>query len=59
MKKKRKMKHKLPPHNMVVIHQVGLDLYTLSYVKYMDHDVQQCIKYNLSSEDIAQFLGNN
>ena len=53
------MKQKLPPHNMIVVHQVGLDLYTVSYVKYVDHDVQQCIKYNLSSEDVAQFLGNN
>ena len=44
---------------MVVVDKVGLDLYTLSYVKYTDHDIQQCIKYNLSSEDIAQFLGNN
>lgn len=53
------MKQKLPPHNMIVVHQVGLDLYTLSYVKYVDHDVQQYIKYNLSAEDVAQFLGNN
>jgi hypothetical protein len=50
---------KLPPHNMIVIHQVGLDLYNLSYVKYIDHDIVQYIKHNLSSEDIAQFLGNN
>ena len=53
------MKQKLPPHNMVLVSQVGLDLYTLSYVKYIDNDVQQCIKYNLSAEDVAQFLGNN
>jgi hypothetical protein len=44
---------------MVVVDKVGLDLYTLSYVKYEECDIQQCIKYNLSSEDIAQFLGNN
>lgn len=53
------MKQKLPPHNMIVVHQVGLDNYTLSYVKYVDHDVHQYIKYNLSAEDVAQFLGNN
>jgi len=53
------MKQKLPPHNMIVVLQVGLDLYTVSYVKYVDHDVQQCIKYNLSAEDVAQYLGNN
>ena len=50
---------KLPPHNMIVIHQIGLDLFSLSYVKYIDHDIVQYIKHNLSSEDIAQFLGNN
>ncbi len=44
---------------MIVVHQVGLDMYILSYVKYVDHDVEQCIKYNLSAEDVAQFLGNN
>ena len=53
------MKQKLPPHNMIVVVQVGLDLYRLSYVKYMDHDVVQHVKCNLSSEDVAQFLGNN
>ena len=53
------MKQKLPPHNMVVVHQVGLDLYALSYVMYVDHDVVQCVKHNLSAEDVAQFLGNN
>ena len=53
------MKQKLPPHNMIVVLQVGLDLYTVSYVKYVDHDVEQCIKYNLSAEDVAQILGNN
>lgn len=53
------MKQKLPPHNMIVVHQVGLDLYTVSYVKYIDHDVVQHIKYNLSAEDVAQILGNN
>jgi hypothetical protein len=53
------MKQKLPPHNMIVIHQIGLDLYTISYVKYEECDIHQCIKYNLSSEDISQFLGNN
>ena len=53
------MKQKLPPHNMIVVVQVGLDLYTLSYVKYEECDVHQCIKYNLSSEDVSQFLGNN
>ena len=50
---------KLPPHNMVLVVQVGLDLYDLSYVKYIDHDVVQYVKHNLSSEDVAQFLGNN
>ena len=44
---------------MIVVLQVGLDMYTLSYVKYVDHDVVQHIKYNLSAEDVAQFLGNN
>ncbi len=53
------MKQKLPPHNMIVIVQVGLDLYTLSYVKYEECDIQQYIKYDLSSEDVSQFLGNN
>ena len=53
------MKEKLPPHNMIVVHQIGLDMYTLSYVKYVDHDVVQHIKYNLSAEDVAQYLGNN
>ena len=53
------MKQKLPPHNMIVIHQVGLDLYNVSYVKYVDHDVVQHVKCNLTSEDVAQFLGNN
>ena len=52
------MKQKLPPHNMIVIHQVVLDLYNVSYVKYVDHDVQQYIKYDLSAEDVAQILGN-
>ena len=46
------MKQKLPPHNMIVVVQVGLDLYTLSYVKYMDHDVVQHVKHNLNAEDI-------
>ena len=53
------MKQKLPPHNMIVVVQVGLDLYNLSYVKYMDHDVVQYVKHNLNAEDVAQFLGNN
>ena len=60
------MKHKLPPHNMVVVNKVGLDLFNISYVKYFQRntfldsfEIQQCIKYNLSSEDVAQFLGNN
>lgn len=53
------MKQKLSPHNMIVIVQVGLDLYTLSYVRYVDHDVVQHVKHNLNAEDIAQFLGNN
>jgi hypothetical protein len=44
---------------MIVVHQVGLDMYTLSYVKYVDHDVVQHIKYDLSAEDVAQYLGNN
>lgn len=44
---------------MIVVHQIGLDMYTLSYVKYVDHDVVQHIKYNLSAEDVAQYLGNN
>lgn len=44
---------------MVVVHQVGLDLFTLSYVKYVDNDIEQYIKYNLSAEDVAQILGNN
>jgi len=52
------MKHKLPPHNMVVVNKVGLDLYNISYVKYVDHDVIQLIKHNLSAEDVAQLLGN-
>ena len=60
------MKQKLPPHNMVLIVQVGLDLFNISYVKYFQRntfldsfEMQQSIKYNLSSEDISQFLGNN
>ncbi len=53
------MKQKLPPHNMIVIHQIGLDLYSLSYVQYVDHDVVQYVKHDLNAEDIAQFLGNN
>ena len=44
---------------MIVVYQVGLDLYTVSYVKYVEHDVQQFIKHNLSAEDVAQLLGNN
>lgn len=44
---------------MVVVDKVGLDLYNVSYVKYVDHDVVQYVKCNLSSEDVAQFLGNN
>ena len=44
---------------MVVVDKVGLDLYTLSYVKYVDHDVVQYVKHDLNAEDIAQFLGNN
>jgi hypothetical protein len=60
------MKQKLPPHNMVVVVQVGLDLFNISYIKYFQRntfldsfEIQQCIKYNLSSEDVSQFLGNN
>ena len=53
------MKQKLPPHNMVVVHQVGLDLYALSYVMYVDDDAVHYVKHNLSAEDVAQFLGNN
>jgi len=53
------MKQKLPSHNMIVVHIVGLDLYALSYVIYVDHDVVQCVKHNLSAEDVAQYLGNN
>jgi hypothetical protein len=52
------MKQKLPPHNMVVVNKIGFDLYNISYVKYVDHDVVQHIKYNLSAEDVAQILGN-
>ena len=51
---------------MVLIVQVGLDLFNISYVKYFQRntfldsfEMQQSIKYNLSSEDISQFLGNN
>jgi len=44
---------------MIVIHQIGLDLYSLSYVKYVYHDVVQYVKHDLNAEDIAQFLGNN
>ena len=53
------MKTKWPSHNMIVVVQVGLDLYTVSYVKYVDNEIQQYIKHNLSADDIAQFLGNN
>ena len=53
------MKQKLSPHNMIVIVQVGLDLFTLSYVRYVDHDVVQHVKHNLKAEDVSQFLGNN
>ncbi len=60
------MKQKLPPHNMVVVVQVGLDLFNISYIKYFQRntfldsfEIQQYIKYNLSSEDVSQFLGNN
>ena len=53
------MKIKWLPHNMIVVNKVGLDLFNVSYVKYVDHDVIQLIKYNLSAEDVAQFLGNN
>ena len=44
---------------MVVVDKVGLDLYTLSYVKYIDNEIQQYIKYDLSADDVAQFLGAN
>ena len=44
---------------MIVIVKVMLDLYTVSYVKYVDNEIQQHIKYDLSADDIAQFLGNN
>lgn len=51
---------------MVVVVQVGLDLFNISYIKYFQRntfldsfEIQQCIKYNLSSEDVSQFLGNN
>ena len=53
------MRTKWPSHNMIVVVQVGLDLYTVSYVKYVDNEIQQYIKYDLSADDIAQFLGNN
>ena len=53
------MKVKFPPHNMIAIDKVGLDLYNVSYVKYVDHDIIQLIKYGLSAEDVSQFLGNN
>jgi len=60
------MNLKLPTHNMIVIVQVGLDLFNISYVKYFQRntfldsfEIQQCIKYDLSSEDVSQFLGNN
>jgi len=53
------MKTKWPSHNMIVIVQVGLDLFNISYVKYTDHEVIQLIKYDLSAEDVAQFFGNN
>ena len=53
------MKTRWPSHNMIVIVQVMLDLYTVSYVKYVDNEIQQYIKYDLSADDIAQFLGNN
>jgi len=43
---------------MIVIDKVGLDLYNISYVKYLDHDIVQLIKYGLSAEDVAQMLGN-
>lgn len=44
---------------MIAIDKVGLDLYNVSYVKYVDHDIIQLIKYGLSAEDVSQFLGNN
>jgi hypothetical protein len=51
---------------MIVIVQVGLDLFNISYVKYFQRntfldsfEIQQCIKYHLTSEDVSQFLGNN
>ncbi len=44
---------------MIVVNKVGLDLFNISYVKYTDHDVIQLIKYDLSAEDVSQFLGNN
>ena len=53
------MKTKWPPHNMIVVNKIGLDLFNVSYVKYTDHDVIQLIKYDLSAEDVSQFLGNN
>ena len=53
------MKTKWPSHNMIVIVKVMLDLYTVSYVKYVDNEIQQYIKYDLSADDVAQFLGAN
>jgi hypothetical protein len=44
---------------MIVVNKVGLDLFNVSYVRYIDHDVIQLIKYGLSAEDVSQFLGNN
>jgi len=58
-KEEKKDETETAADNMVVVVQVGLDLYTLSYVKYEECDIQQYIKYDLSSEDVSQFLGNN
>jgi hypothetical protein len=44
---------------MIVVNKVGLDLFSVSYVRYIDNDIFQHIKYGLSAEDVAQFLGNN
>lgn len=44
---------------MIVINKVSLDLFNVSYVIYKDNDVVQCVKYGLSSSEVAQLFGNN
>lgn len=44
---------------MIAISKQTDNTYVLHYVKTIDNDTVQMSKFNLTAEDVAQYLGNN